>query len=39
MEYIQKIKELREAYGKKYSWKEQCETLEDQMRKMVQGVN
>lgn len=37
--YIQKIKELREAYGKKYSWKEQCETLVDKMKKMIQGVN
>lgn len=38
-ESVQKVEELREAYGKKYSWKEQCETLVDKMRKMVQGVN
>ena len=37
--YVQMIKELREAYGEKYSWEEQCETLVNKMRKMVQGVN
>ncbi|PFX16327.1 D-inositol 3-phosphate glycosyltransferase [Stylophora pistillata] len=38
-EYIQKIKELCKAYGKKYSREEQCEALVEKMRKMVQGVN
>ena len=38
-EYLQKIKDLREAYGKKYSWEEQCEVLVDKMREMILHAN
>lgn len=34
-EYLQKIKDVREAYGKKYSWEEQCEALVDKMREKL----
>ena len=34
-EYLQKIKDLREVYGKKYSWEEQCEALVDKMREKL----
>lgn len=34
-EYLQTIKDLREAYGKKYSWEEQCEALVDKMREKL----
>ena len=38
-EHLKEIEELRESYGKKYSWEEQCEDLVVKMRNMVHGVN
>ena len=33
---LEEIKALRASYGKKYSWKEQCEALVEKMWRMVQ---
>ena len=38
-EHLKEIEKLRESYGKKYSWEEQCEDLVIKMRNMVHGVN
>ena len=38
-EHLKEIKKLRESYGKKYNWEEQCEVLVDKMRNMIHGVN
>ncbi|XP_068690321.1 uncharacterized protein [Montipora foliosa] len=35
---LEEIQILREFYGQKYCWKEQCEALLDKLRKMVHAV-
>ena len=34
---LQEIKSVRASYGKRYSWKEQCETFVNRMRKLGRG--
>ena len=34
---LEEIKALRASYGEMYSWKEQCESLVNRMRKMSHG--
>ena len=36
---LEEIKDLRESYKEKYSWKEQCEALVKKMRSMVHGMD
>lgn len=38
-ERLQDIQTLRELYGKKYSWENQCKTLVEKLWKMVHGMN
>ena len=35
---LREIKALKESYGEMYSWRKQCDTLVERMRKMIHGM-